>query len=451
MKKTILVLCVLVLLPSVMAISGGQQEEPGKSPMETVAGFGWQRYSGSSIRVFATNDGTHIKGVQGLISEFESLTGIDVEVEVLDYTSFRSRAPIELIGKSTTYDVMQSMPVVEGRKFHAAGWYEDLSKYLNDPNMTNPDFDWDDFFAAARAQASMGDDTIVIPYEAQTIHLWYRKDIFQQRGLDVPDTFDKLVDTAAKLHDPKNDFYGMSIRGASYQATTTFCPFLYGYGGSWLDEQGNPAIATKEAIDAFHFYGQLGSKYGPPGAAGINWSHTLEFMKQAKLGMAMEINIFISQLEDPSQSKVAGKMGYAMVPAGPAGPKPFFAGWAWMINPYSNNKGAAWYFIQYMASKEVFHDLQVLGHPTPRTSAWTSPEFAQADKKLNLKEITLKSYLAAEGVDMNPQVIPGLEARKIVGFVTDLALTGASRVEIEKATRNAVAEMEQLLAKYSKD
>ncbi len=448
MKKAILVLSVLLLLPALVAISGGQQEKSEGSAAKVVSGFDWQRYSGSSIRVFATDDGTHIKTVQKLISKFEALTGIDVEVEVLDYTSYRNREPVELIGKSTTYDVMQSMPVVEGRKFYASGWYEDLATYLNDPNMTDPGFDWKDFFPAARAQAKVQDHVIVVPYEAQTIHLWYRKDIFRQSGLEPPNTFDELLNTAAKLHDPSNDFYGMSIRGASYQATTTFCPFLYGYGGSWLDAQGNPAIATKQAVDAFHFYGQLGSKYGPPGAPSINWSHTLEFMKQAKLAMAMEINIFISQLEDPSQSKVAGKMGYAMVPAGPAGRKPFFAGWAWMINPYSKNKGAAWYFIQYMASKQVFHDLQVLGHPTPRTSAWNSPEFAEADKKLNLKEVTLKSYLAAEGVDMNPQVIPGLEARKIVGVITDLALTGASRPEIDKAARNATKEMEQLLSKY---
>ncbi len=410
------------------------------------ADFDWRRYAGKTIGVWAADSGTYINQVRKAIPEFEKLTGIKVKLEVLDYTSFRNRQPLELIGRSTTYDVMQSMPVVEGVKFHNSGWYEDLGKYLSNSNLTSPDFDWADFWEAGRKGATFGKDIVTVPYEAQTLVLWYRKDLLEKAGLKVPKSFEELEKAAAELHKPNESVYGISVRGAGYQATTPFSAFLYGMGGSWLDAKGQPALDTPEAIKAFQLYGRLGAKYGPPGATGLNWSHILEFFQQGKLAMAIDINIFIPALENPEKSKVPGKVGYAVVPGGPAGPKPFFAGWGWMINPFAKQKEAGWYFIQYMNSKKIYLDLQALGHPSPRRSAWESPQALEADKKLHLRDVTMQSYRLAI-LEMNPPVEAGLEARQIIGAVTDLALTGAQPDQVARAAKEANQQLKTLLEK----
>jgi len=83
-----------------------------------------------------------------------------------------------------------------------------------------------------------------------------------------------------------------------------------------------------------------------------------------------------SSLEDPSFSKVAGKVGYAPAPVGKAGLKAY--GWTWLLGMPSaaKNKEAAWYFLQWATSKEVFRKgLMAVG--SPRISLARSREYAE--------------------------------------------------------------------------
>ena len=52
---------------------------------------------------------------------------------------------------------------------------------------------------------------------------------------------------------------------------------------------------------------------------------------------------------------VIGKVGYAPVPAGPAGPDSplHFSHWQLTLGPKSNNKEAAWLFLQWVTSSDL--------------------------------------------------------------------------------------------------
>ncbi len=409
--------------------------------------FDWKKYSGQPLSIWLHDAPGFSDWIRNKkLAEFEELTGMKVSYDTASVTDYRTKQPIELAAKSSSFDVMGSMTVVEGRQYANAGWYEVLDKYISDPGLTAPDWDFGDFSDGAKSSMQLDGKTINILYEAQTLLLFYRKDLFEKYGAKVPNTFDELEQTAKALHLKEPGVYGIALRGGGYQMTTPFSSFLYGYGGSWLDKAGNPALNTPEALKAFEMYGRIGHDYGPPGAAAFSYEQVIEGFSQGKLAMTADINVLASTFEDKGKSKVAGKVGYAMVPGGPAGRKPFVAGWGLSVNPYSKRKEQAWYFVQWITNKANQLERQLKGDPNPRNSPWESPQFKGQDKLPELSKANQDSYKI--GIPyMNPPVVAGLEARKLVGSVGDLVLQGATPDQIKQAADKANKDLADLIKK----
>ena len=148
----------------------------------------------------------------------------------------------------------------------------------------------------------------------QTDLMYYRKDLLEQAGLEVPTTFEEWETAAAAVHDPESEIYGFALRGIPYQTTTPFSSFLYAHCGAWV-EDGKAAINTAEALDAFETYGRWGA-FGPPGITGFDWPVPSQQFAQGKVFAFLDVNLFVGQLEDPDESTVAGNIGFAPVPAG---------------------------------------------------------------------------------------------------------------------------------------
>lgn len=70
--------------------------------------------------------------------------------------------------------------------------------------------------------------------------------------------------------------------------------------------------------------------------------------------MIADADFFAANYEDPAKSKVAGKVGYALVPAGPGG-KSYAGLWTWAlgINKATKNKEAAWLFVEWATSQRT--------------------------------------------------------------------------------------------------
>mgnify|MGYP000937820563 CR=1 FL=1 len=426
MKKRMLLLslCLLMVI-SLSSIVGAQE-------------FDWRQYEGESIRVFLPNI-LWTTRISEQIHEFEELTGIGVEYDVIAEGAYRTSLPVELTARSNDFDVMGSMSVVEGQMFAQAGWYEPLDPFIQDTAQTHSDWDLDDFpEGVKRAAMEVNGTTVVVPWEAQTLLFFYRKDLFEKHNLSVPTTFEELEDVVSKLHNPDERVYGISLRGAGLQTTTPFSAMLYGMGGSWLDENRKPALNTPEAIEAMELYARLASNYGPPGLVSNSWIQTGEIFGQGNAATLIDINIFVPTFENPETSAVAGKVGYAVVPAGPAGSQPFISGWGFAVNPFSSNKGPAWYFIQWATSKEMQKQAALTGQPVPRISAQQ-----HMDAPDDLREALSISYEIAHPF-MNPNVTAASQARDIVGEAIIRAIQGESVPRLASEANTKLIELMEM-------
>ena len=100
---------------------------------------------------------------------------------------------------------------------------------------------------------------------------------------------------------------------------TLWTNFFLNYGGEFLDAKGNILTDGPEAIEATKMYQRLLTKVAPPGVAGFNWMESMAAFTQGRAAMWIDGVGWAPPVEDPSQSRVVGKVGYTMVPAGPKG------------------------------------------------------------------------------------------------------------------------------------
>ena len=193
--------------------------------------------------------------------------------------------------------------------------------FMKDPNLTAPDLVESDFSAAGLqyAKNDKGADAARCRGRSTTSSSTTTRSCSRRRASPFPKTLDEMVAAAEKLTDAKAGIYGFVGRGLRNANMTLWTNFFLNYGGEFLDAKGNILTDGPEAIEATKLYQRLLTKVAPPGVAGFNWMESLAAFTQGRAAMWIDGVGWAPPLEDPNASRVVGKVGYAMVPAGPKG------------------------------------------------------------------------------------------------------------------------------------
>lgn len=392
-------------------------------------------FEGTSIRFVMANH-PWIESLTPLIPEFEASTGIKVNVETYATDQTSNKLAVELTSRTSSLDVLFIRPLDEKKLFGQNGWLEPLDSYV----ANDSDFDLNDFIPSALDTVTFEDKRIAMPITTEREILYYRKDIFEKHQLQPPATLDELMEVAAKLHDPDNDFFGFVGRGQGVPAVTQFSGYLHSFGGQFQDGDV-AALDTPQARQAFEFYGNLLGKYGPPGAVNMSWPEAAALFAQGMAAMFIDADAIYLNVADPEKSTVSEQLGYATFPAGPAGAKPFnVVSGALAVSAYSNKKEAAAEFVKWATSKEIVLKTQSAGNPGARMSVWENPASTQ-QYPIELVDVINKSSSIGAGVD-RPQVINVAQARQIVGVAITAAIFGR---DLDDAIATAQKELQELI------
>lgn len=410
------------------------------SNMALADSFDWRKYEGQSIRFvglkFYYNDFIAEK-----LPEFEKLTGIKVNMETYPEDQFRQKVVVELTGGSRDLDVFNTAGTCyEGYKFNQAGWYEPLNNYISNPSLTNPNWDPDDFIPSVANAQIVDGKRIAVPLNAVSWLLIYRKDLYQQYGLNVPKTMEELRENAKKL--TQNDVYGYVGRGKRTQSVATWSMFLHAFGGQWLDEKRNPAINSPQAIQALEFYADLMKNYANPGAAENDWYDLQSLLQQGKVAQAIDASAWLGALVDPEKSRISETVSFARMPDGPGGSVADLWSWNLAISSLSQKKGPAWYFVQWATGKEMQYYAQLKNTPTARISAWDLPEFKNATNQEWLKAVS-ESFAVARPI-LHPPVVAVSEIEDVIGEAIVNTILGLQ--DAKSALDQAAQEMKYIMA-----
>lgn len=366
-------------------------------------------FDGTTI-TFAAQFHPSVEGIKPLLPEFEERTGITVRIDEYPYPDILNKQEVSYAAGSSSFDVGMADPLYLLTWFEA-GWVDPIQPYIDNAELTDGTaLNLGDFLPKTIEQLTdpATQQLTSLPMYAESIELMYRKDIFEEKGVAVPETFDELLEAAGAVHDPENGFYGISLRGQRGAGLNVYIwtSVLKAYGGNFFDASFKPTLDSAEAIAATEYYANLLNSYGLPGPANVGWEETLTNMQQGNLGMIIDATVFAGPLESTTDSAVAGKVGYAFVPAGPAGRVPSLAAWGLFLPASSENKDAAWQFIQWATSPEVQLESAKLGprSDVTRTATWQAPEFVEMKAAWgDWSDVTLQS-LQESDPDYRPRI-----------------------------------------------
>ncbi len=436
-KRIAFVLIILGLFMATPAL-------PGAIAADT---FDWMKYKGTKLR-FVMHKIPPANAVLAMLPDFEKKTGIEVDAEILPEAQFRQKILIQFASGKSDIDVYLTMPANDAVKYYTSGWYEPLGEYLKDPSKTEPGYDYDDFAQAAKEGCTIDGKIIGMPCGFSPAIFYFRKDLFEKYNVEIPQNFDDLEAAAKKLTldtdgDGKTDIYGWANRGKGRVATSVFSMFLFGYGGRFLDENGNPVINSPEAVKALDLYGRLLRLYGPPGSTNFNFYEVYSLFQQGKVAMctagASTHRVFV----DPEKSQVWDKVGYTLMPGGPNGRHSFVVVWGFSVYGGSKNKNAAWLLVQYLTDKSGMKTLLKDGGVTvARNSTWKDPDIIPIMKPKELFDLSVETVEKHGNPHWNPPAVSVTELRDALGAAIVASILGE---DVKQAADKAQAEWERIL------
>src|SRR6266853_15598 len=390
--------------------------------------------AGTALEVILAK-GPRGDNLQKNIKEFTELTGIQVESEQIPEQQQRQKCVIELASGKPSFDVVHLSYHVQKRQFEKAGWLADLTPFMKDPNLTAPDLKESDFSAAGLSYAKNDKGQMLsLPWSVDYFILYYNKEIFQKAGVQVPKTLDEMNALAEKLTDAKAGINGYVGRGLKNANMTLWTNYFLNYGGEFLDAKGNILTDGPEAIEATKMYQRLLTKVAPPGVAGFNWMESMASFTQGRSAMWIDGVGWAPPLEDPAASRIVGKVGDVVVPAGPKGQYSATYGDGLGVAQASKNKEAAYLLCQWAVSKTQGARLLQSGGGVPfRNSILNDAEVRKGVKmpKEWLKSVIDSAKISKLGL---PVIIPVAEFRDLVGAGVTATLSGADpAAELKKA------------------
>ncbi|KUL38370.1 extracellular solute-binding protein [Streptomyces regalis] len=164
------------------------------------------------------------------------------------------------------------------------------------------------------------------PFYVGVRALYYRTDVFEQLGLEVPKTMAELAGTARKIRAAKPELYGLVVGGAyTYGAM----PFVWANGGEIAAGKGGSyasAIDSPAAQKGIKAYTSLFTDDNCPAAkcAGMGGNDTITAFAAGKAGMAIGGDFSHTAVE---AGKVKGRYAVVPLPGVKAGSiAPAFAG-----------------------------------------------------------------------------------------------------------------------------
>lgn len=268
---------------------------------------------GAETLTIATVNNNDMIRMQRLSKVFEeSHPDIALKWVVLEENVLRQRLTTDIATQGGQFDLL-TIGMYEAALWGAKGWLEPMSGLP-------ADYALDDLLPSVRDGLSVKGTLYALPFYAEASITYYRKDLFQQAGLRMPEqpTWTQLGEFAARLNRPDQGQYGICLRGkAGWGENMALIGTLANaFGARWFDERWQPEFSGGEWKKALDFYVSTLKRYGPPGASSNGFNENLALFNSGKCAIWVDASVAGSFVTDKSQSKVADATGFAFAPPG---------------------------------------------------------------------------------------------------------------------------------------
>ncbi|MCG8925347.1 sugar ABC transporter substrate-binding protein [Lentzea sp. CC55] len=411
----------------------------------------------NSVNVLMVNN-PQMQDLQKLTADnFTKDTGIKVNFTVLPENDVRDKISQDFSSQAGQYDVA-TISNYETPMFAKNGWLAPMDDFVAKDSA----FDQADILEPIRQSLTAADGKVYAqPFYGESSFLMYRKDIFEAKGVTLPDkpTWQQVAEAAAKVATP--EVRGICLRGQPGwgQVMAPLTTVVNTFGGTWFTKDWQAQVNAPEFKEATKFYVDLVRNHGENGAPQAGFAECLNNMTQGKVAMWYDATVAAGLLE-ANDSPVKGKLGFTQAPVVKTDSSGWLYTWAFGIQKASKKQENAWKFVSW-ASGKGYEELvgKNLGWSKlpdgKRASTYQRPEYKQSSGSFSaMAEAAIKSAKPLNpGVQERPA--PGIQFVGIPEF-TDLgtqvsqqissAIAGATSVD--DALNNGQGLAEKVAAKY---
>ncbi len=294
-----------------------------------------------------------------ILDKYEAANpGTKVSIETGGNTSEAQAQYLNTImsAKDSSLDVL-ILDVIRPAQFAAAGWTspfagKDMSVYL-----------------PAYAEANTVDGKVVaLPAFADSMFLYYRKDLLEKHGIQPPKTWDELTAAVKKINGAENnpELQGLSFQGKAIEGAV--CTFLLPYWsqGKSLVNNGKLTFDKDAAVKSLKLWkGFVDNGVAKKNIAEVATDDTRKEFQAGNAIFAVNWSYAWAQSQG-KESAVAGKVGVARLPAIAGGEQATcLGGWEWGVSAYSTHQDEAKKLVEYLSSKDSSKFMAVNGSLLP--------------------------------------------------------------------------------------
>lgn len=387
--------------------------------------------------------------VKTLVPEFTKATGIDVNLEVVNYAEMHTKLVPQLVAAKGSYSAIVVDFYWVG-EFTKAGWLQPL-----DERIAADKFDTSVYVPKMMDLVGKVDGvTYMLPFYNYAMGMLYRKDLLADEKnkadfkakygaeLGLPKTWDEYLKQVEFF--TKDGMHGVVNQGLRPDPIAMeWSNYLFANGGDYHTAEWKPTLNTPEGVKALEQYTTNVNKFGPLGSASFSFDEAFNVMAQGKAYSYVTYNMFRAVIDDPAKSSVVGKVEIMPVPGKAEGQSGSLNGaWGWAIPKSSPNPDAAWTFLKWVESHETAKKRALQGGSPTRTDIFDDADVnAKYPYAQPLKNMLLGSHNFPV-FTYTPQLV------EVLGRELSLAVAGEKKPADALAT--VEAEMTELAKKDGK-
>jgi len=323
----------------------------------------------------------------------EEYPNIDVQLimQPLDANKWHDNLTTYFIAEDPTVDLLY----VAGywiAEFGAADWLVDLKDLVDPELLAKYDPAYLDVFTYDGKLLGLG------PSWGGIGGLYYRSDLLDEYGIEPPETYDDIIaacDTIQADYPELGCWDWPAMRNVVL--VNRWSEYLYGFGGSYLNDDGTCAMNSPEGVAALEFMTMLFEEGYTPEEA-LSWKE-----EDANVRFASGETIFFTGRQDllfwinnPDSSKVVDMWGFIPNPAQPGGRHSGFTEfWAFSISKFSDNPEEALDVLEIWGGFDTMKNFNLAWGPIQgHSDVYTDPDVLEANPYLPLVEEIAKTALA---------------------------------------------------------
>lgn len=300
--------------------------------------------------------------VQEMLSDFEEENpNIKLDIETLPFDQMREKIISSSLAPEPVYDLI----IVDNPWMYdlaSEGHLEPLNDFIDN---SGDAYDYEDFAEPLRNIAEIEKDIFAIPFYNYALGFVYREDLFEEEGLEVPESNDDIQKIAEKLS--SDDISGIAMQPErGYKIFEEWANWLFAEGGEIVDESGKIALDSPEARNALTKYIETFEASAPTDSINWGFDEAMRSVSSGKSATMLSYNWMLPTVNDPEgpAGDLAGDFALAEVPGG----NPVLGAWYWAIPSNTENKDSAWEFIHWITDYDQDLERVLLGGGPTRLS-----------------------------------------------------------------------------------